>query len=109
MGDEFNLRHMIVPSTKGYGMDREAGPRLRPAVELLSAREQFAPWLANYLELRGLNGLLAFDLQTSMADQLLMKVDKTTMRTSRPAWIAKLFSTPSNELAMFSSASSRFT
>ena len=68
----------------------EVGPRLRPAIELVAAREQFAPWLSAYEGLRGLNGLLAFDLQTSMADQLLMKVDKTTMSASLEARVPLL-------------------
>ncbi len=71
----------------------ETGPRLKTALDLLSASAVsggIAPWLSPYTQLRGLNGMLAFDLQTSMADQLLMKVDKTTMRASLEARVPLL-------------------
>ena len=48
------------------------------------------PWMTPYAYLRGLNGMLAFDLQTSMADQLLMKVDKTAIRASLEARVPLL-------------------
>ncbi|MBI3553793.1 MAG: asparagine synthase (glutamine-hydrolyzing) [Elusimicrobia bacterium] len=66
----------------------ESGPRLKAALGVLvpeAAAGGLTPWLAGYEGLSGLNGMLAFDLQTSMADQLLMKVDKTTMRASLEA------------------------
>ncbi len=47
-------------------------------------------WLSTYESLRGVNGMLAFDMQTSMADQLLMKLDKTTMRASLEARVPLL-------------------
>ena len=68
----------------------ESDQRLRPTVETLTSTNPFAPWLASYAGLTGLNGLLAFDLQTSMVDQLLMKVDKTTMRASLEARVPLL-------------------
>jgi len=42
-------------------------------------------WLKNPEEPHSLNGALAFDLRTVLADCLLMKVDKTTMRASLEA------------------------
>jgi len=43
----------------------------------------------------------------SWAEASSIWVGLTTIRTSRPAWIAKDCSTPSNELAISSSFSSR--
>jgi asparagine synthase (glutamine-hydrolysing) len=71
----------------------EGGERLQGALKLLepgAACGEAAPWAGRYDRLRGLNGMLAFDLQTSMADQLLMKVDKTTMHASLEARVPLL-------------------
>ncbi len=77
----------------GAWADAEAAPYRRAALEALGlpgGSGASYPWLAPYLPLRGLNGMLAFDLQTSMADQLLMKVDKTAMRASLEARVPLL-------------------
>jgi asparagine synthase (glutamine-hydrolysing) len=71
----------------------EAGPRVRAALDVMAPRSSNAgsqDWLRRFEGLKGLNGLLAFDLQTSLADQLLMKVDKTTMGASLEARVPLL-------------------
>ena len=71
----------------------ETGPRLKAALKVMNRLPPGADlqhWLKRFDGLKGLNGLLAFDLQTSMADQLLMKVDKTTMGASLEARVPLL-------------------
>ncbi len=70
----------------------ETGARFKAALDLLDLPQAPAnwPWMSPFLNLKGLNGLLSFDLQTSMRDQLLMKVDKTTMRASLEARVPLL-------------------
>ncbi len=71
----------------------ETGPRLKVAMNVMTPQACAAgeqEWLRRFEGLKGLNGLLAFDLQTSMADQLLMKVDKTTMWASLEARVPLL-------------------
>ncbi len=71
----------------------EAGPRVKSALDVMTPWSSNAgrpEWLRRFDGLKGLNGLLAFDLQTSMADQLLMKVDKTTMGASLEARVPLL-------------------
>ena len=68
----------------------EAAPYLAAASAVLTVRPPEMPWLGAFDGLGGLNGMLSFDLQTSMADQLLMKVDKTTMRASLEARVPLL-------------------
>ncbi len=70
----------------------EAGGRLKAALDLLDLPQNSPNWTWTdpFQGLKGLNGLLRFDLQTSMRDQLLMKVDKTTMKASLEARVPLL-------------------
>ena len=70
----------------------EAGSRIQAALDLLDLPPISTdwPWLTPFKDLKGLNGLLRFDLETSMRDQLLMKVDKTTMKASLEARVPLL-------------------
>jgi asparagine synthase (glutamine-hydrolysing) len=92
MGSGAYFRGVPLAGSSSWAL-AETGPRLKAALDVLAPQAspgEPAPWLAPYAQLRGLNGMLAFDLQTSMADQLLMKVDKTTMRASLEARVPLL-------------------
>lgn len=92
LGSGAYFKNLPLDGARGWAL-AETGPRLKSALAVLSpgaVASGVAPWADRYASLKGLNGMLAFDLQTSMADQLLMKVDKTTMRASLEARVPLL-------------------
>src|SRR5262249_32500358 len=60
-------------------------PLLSAGFRAAAGRTDPLDWLKDHHALEGLNDALAFDLRTVLADSLLMKVDKSTMRASLEA------------------------